>query len=664
VVHLLLALSAQDLYQNMKQLIGVAVLSCLVNVATAQVAFPGHAPGKAQAAGLTLQNNALAVTFAVKGQQLLVTDVENKLTHTRLALNTPVLTLTGKNNASLKVTVKQAPVEKEQGGMMHGGKVLNAVLAAPGLDIQWEASLDDDANYVRQKAVLSAADSTTVSNVTMIQLPAGVVATKGGTVDGSPLLYKNMFMALEHPMAQVKPGSISLPRLEPVRHDHPVTLAAVWGVTPAQQVRRGFLYYVERERALPYRQMLHYNSWFDISWSDRKMDEAGCLDRIHAFGDSLVIARKVAMNAFLFDDGWDDNKTLWQFNSGFPNGFTPLKGAAAAYHAGIGVWISPWGGYDKAKEQRMAFGKQQNPPFEMNANGFSVSGPIYRQRFRSVTDNFITNFNVSVFKFDGVGAGNGASGASVTYQKDIESFLSLITDMRQLKPDLYFSLTVGTWPSVYWLNYGDCIWRAGDDTGLEGKGPKRQQWITYRDAQAYKNIVKRAPLYPLNSIMYHGVCIADNGLPGTLEMDDKNVSDEIWSFFGTGTSLQEMYINPHKLNTYDWNVLRDAANWSKAHAAILSDVHWVGGDPALQAVYGFAAWGAGQGALTLRNPSPVAKTFTVNVRRVFEIPAEQGDNYLFTDARSGSDATVYSGSSFTVQLQPFETKVLSAQVKN
>ncbi len=86
-------------------------------------------------------------------------------------------------------------------------------------------------------------------------------------------------------------------------------------------MRRGFLYYIDRERANPYHQVLHYNSWFDISWDDRKLNDSVCLDRIKVFKDSLIDKRHVKLKAFLFDDGWDDDKSLWQFNKGFPAGF-------------------------------------------------------------------------------------------------------------------------------------------------------------------------------------------------------------------------------------------------------------------------------------------------------------------------------------------------------
>ena len=237
-----------------------------------------------------------------------------------------------------------------------------------------------------------------------------------------------------------------------------------------------------------------------------------------------------------------------------------------------------------------------------------------------------------------------------------------------MKSDLYLSLTTGTWPSVYWLLYGDNIWRGGDDTNMMGEGSKRQQWITYRDADTYKNVVKRGPLYPLNALMTCGICIADNGYPAGFEMNDKDISDEIWSFFATGTNLQELYINPHKLNTANWNCLADASNWAKENESVLADVHWIGGDPAKGDVYGYAAWSPEKAILTLRNPSTKKKSFEVNVAKVFELPDYVKNEYLFYDARTlnatGVKQAFARGRTFSITLQPFEVKVLNALPEN
>ena len=47
-----------------------------------------------------------------------------------------------------------------------------------------------------------------------------------------------------------------------------------------------------------------------------------------------------------------------QFNSGLPDGFTPLRSIAQKYGIGLGVWLSPWGGYEEEKKQRIAYGEE------------------------------------------------------------------------------------------------------------------------------------------------------------------------------------------------------------------------------------------------------------------------------------------------------------------
>lgn len=657
--------------------------------ATAQVFYVGDYPGKAilnhlSGSQASLENNVIRMVFKNENGKIFIKSFENKKTNDHLNfVKMPLFELTLGDNkviTSNQFSLESSPVISDSKPDYHkiskaarsAGKKYEADLINKelGVSVHWEADLTDSSNYIRQIFSFTTSDSLMIKKVSLVKLPGSIVVKKEGAVDGSPVVHKHMFFAVEHPMSRVEQNpsfsTVYLLRSEPVTSAGVFTVSSVWGVFPVNQLRRGFLYYVERERANPYHQFLHYNSWFDLSFVDKTLNDSLCLDRIKAYGDSLISKRHTKMAAFLFDDGWDDYKTLWNFNSGFKNGFIPEMKAARTLGAGIGVWLSPWGGYDLAKPQRIKYGKEQNPPFETNENGFSLAGAVYYNRFKEVTTNFIEKYNVSIFKFDGVGTGNGASGANITYQKDIEAFLKLLTELRALKPDLYLSLTVGTWPSVYWLKYGDAIWRSGEDTGPGGVGSLRQQWITYRSGEAYKNIVLRAPLYPLNALMYHGITIADHGFSGKLGMNDKDIADGIWSFFGTGTALQEMYINPHKLNSANWNCLAKAIAWARENEDVMADVHWVGGDPSRQQVYGYAAWNKDHGVVTLRNPSQQKKSFRVEVARIFELPAGFSDNYLFVDAKAettkGKAPYVASGKSFVISLAPFEVKVMNAKV--
>ncbi len=377
------------------------------------------------------------------------------------------------------------------------------------------------------------------------------------------------------------------------------------------------------------------------------MNEENCLEAIRLLGDRFIRRHEVVMDAMVFDDGWDNPHTLWQFHSGFPRGFTPLAELCRQYNTRLGVWLSPFGGYGEPREQRLAFGREQG--YETNATGFSLAGPKYYQAFQQACVNMIRQFGVNHFKFDGIAQGMYAQGAG-EYQRDTECMRRLMLELRQVDPQLYINLTTGSWPSPFWLRYADSLWRQGGDMGLAGVGPKQQQWLTYRDQEIYRNIVCRAPLYPLNALMTQGVAYSRQGSAGETSFTSDGFRDDVHAFFGSGTGLQELYIQPGKLTYLDWSVLAEAAKWSRANADVLVDTHWIGGDPSKLEVYGFASWSPRKGIVMLRNPDEQRHVFTLDIGAAFELPpgarsafalrspwsADAGDAVLEATGRPGS----------------------------
>ncbi|MGB7331358.1 MAG: enterotoxin, partial [Terriglobales bacterium] len=372
------------------------------------------------------------------------------------------------------------------------------------ISILWRAVLRDDSNYVRQEISISAPDSDqSISEVYLFNgsLPGAKVI---GTVKGSPATAGDLFLGFEDPLAQCQAAetvTCTMKRALPLRKGQTVDYSLVIGVSPTGQMRRGFLNYVERERAHPYRTFLHYNSWYDIGFG-KPYDAAAVLDVINAFGTELVRKRSVKLDSFLLDDGWDNTHSLWRMNAGFPEGLTPLTHAAQEYGAAMGIWLSPWGGYEEAKKQRLDFGQKNG--FETNAGGFALSGPKYYSRFREVSLDFIKKDGINQFKIDGTGNVDSVFPGS-SFDSDFAAAIRLIGDWREEKPDLFVNLTTGTYPSPFWLRYADSIWRGGDDHSFAGVGSWRERWITYRDAQTYRNVVQGGPLFPLNSLMLHGL---------------------------------------------------------------------------------------------------------------------------------------------------------------
>ena len=531
------------------------------------------------------------------------------------------------------------------------------------LNAEWAVILRDGSAYIRQTLTITAgATPLPLAGVELIDLHAPGVRVEG-TVKGSPLVAGNFFLGFESPLSESSVvgdrGVSELERGVPLGAGQSVTYSAVIGIAPAGQMRRAFLAYLERERTHPYRTFLHYNSWFDIGFFTPYSQE-DALNRIHAFGEELNKKRGVTLDSFLFDDGWDDHNDLWKIRPDFHDGFAPLTKAAAEYGAAPGVWLSPWGGYGPPKDERIATAKRDG--YEIVDGGLALSGPRYYPLFHDATTKMVKQYGVNQFKLDGTGNADQVVKGSA-FSSDFDAAIHLIDDLRKLKPNLYINLTTGTWPSPFWLFYADSIWRGGDDTEFAGVGTYRQRWITYRDADTYDEIVKAGRLYPLNSLMLHGIVYAQKA--PHLETDPgHDFSSEVHSYFGSGTQLQELYITPSLLSSADWDVLAEAAKWSRRNAGVLIDTHWVGGDPRWLEVYGWAAWTPEKGVLTLRNPSDRAQDFSLDIGKAFELPESASRRYSaqspWAADRAKPALALQAGQPHTFHLAPFEVLTLEA----
>ena len=527
----------------------------------------------------------------------------------------------------------------------------------------WELILRQNSHYIRQLLTVTPdGKSLPVDDVRMIDFrSAGAEVT--GTVKGSPLIAGDFFMGIESPLSQSSVvgdhGVSEMHSGVPIEVGHSAQYSAVIGVAAEGQMRRAFLKYIERERAHPYRTFLHYNSWFDIGFFT-PYTQQDALNRIHAIGEELNKKRGVTLDSFLFDDGWDDHNDLWKIRRDFKDGFEPLTKAAEEYGTRPGVWLSPWGGYGPPKQERVAAAKRAG--YEIVDGGLALSGPKYYARFHDAVTEMVTKYGVNQFKLDGTGnAEQVVKGSS--FSSDFDAAIHLINDLRKMRPDLYINLTTGTYPSPFWLFYADSIWRGGDDTEFAGVGSRRERWITYRDADTYDEIVKAGRLFPLNSLMLHGVVYAQKA-PFLSTDPDGDFSNEVRSYFGSGTQLQELYITPSLLTAKDWNTLAEAAKWSRRNASTLLDTHWIGGDPRWLSVYGWAAWSPQLGILTLRNPSDTPQSIAVDVSQAFELPPGSPHHFSAHSPWEEDSALpaidLESGKPHTFLLAPFQVLTLEA----
>ena len=665
----------------------LAVLTALVlsnnSQAQSRLDFPGPAPGNARGRvlddKLILQNKLISCTWSLSEEYLKSQQVRNKLTKRTIQMQdtecfilvledgqiikaSDLRIVSGPKVNKLRPNSESCRLAEQLEGMQ-----ISVKLVSPDkkLRIKWRAILRNGSNYVRQELSLTAASKPIkIEKIVLLELnePNAKVI---GTVDGSPVTVGNMFFAYEHPLSksqklQSNPAVLqcALPYNIRLKPGEPITHSSVIGVVPEGQLRRAFLYYVERERVHPYRPFLHYNSWYDIGYGPEKILENDFLDVIKLFGNKLINQRNIVLDSLVLDDGWDDPASLWLFHEDFPNGFSNLQKAAAKYDTKLGVWLSPFGGYGKAKEERLKYGRQQG--FETNKSGFSLEGGTYYKRFRDVCVNMLRKYDLTYFKFDGIGMGGRPTGTSSEFAQDMNALLRLTSDLRSVKPDVFINITTGTWSSPFWLWYCDSIWRSGHDWNTHGAGSKRQQQITYRDTETYHNVVLRSPLHPLNSLMTQGFMFANHGLP----KDRDNITNDIRAFFASGTDCQELYVTPSLMREQDWDDLAEAAQWSRRNADVLIDTHWIGGDPAEGEIYGWASWSKRKGILSLRNPHDKSGSITIDIGTAFELPGGAAKRYSLKrpwkmDIGRPS-IQLAAGRKHTFKLKPFEVLVFDA----
>lgn len=545
---------------------------------------------------------------------------------------------------------------------------------------QWT---EEPLNYKKYELIVTAKKSPVDIKRVLFFNNAPVKDAKiSGYTDGSVILGDGWYAGIEHPMAKVsikdseeKKHTIVegfLPRNYVLEPNQKWNFSAVIGSAPKGQERRAFLNYLENERAFPYHLFIHYNSWYHLCISTnnnqdplKRLTEKNTLKAMRDFSDALFKKRGVYISSYLWDDGWDNWDSLWEYHAGFPNKFKPLAEEAKRQKSGISAWLSPWGGYGHSKAKRVEYGKTQD--LEIINGGYSLRAPKYFEAFKNRCLQMIKDYNMNMFKFDGMGAGTWASGAPEQIAPDLEGMLKLIMALRQEKPDVFINCTVGTWASPFWIIYADSIWRQGDDCDYKGVGNKREQWITYRDGTVYKRFPQNAPLFPLNSIMNHGVIVGEHSIPGPMPRGDSpeattSFANEMWTMAGSGTNLQELYISPHLMTEKWWDITADAIKWARKNEISLIDTHWIGEAPESLKIYGYASWSPEKATIMLRNPSDTEETISGSLSKWLQLPDKSKSprkvNIGYSSTNRKSLKFDSPSKEQTITMSPFEVIVL------
>lgn len=532
--------------------------------------------------------------------------------------------------------------------LRYAGKALEARFTYEELSIVWRAVLRNGSHYLRTEMDIQAAKDLPMKGIVAMNYlvaknSAYTAPEVVGNTRGAILASNHIFAGLETPMglnSSKDEGNAThieglWRRNTTLKAGKTWNISSVVGLVAPKQLRRSFLAYSERERAVAWRPYPVYISWYELN-IDRNnapapsykgnMTVEQCADVVSHWKTHFYDKYQMAPKAFVWDDGWDQYGT-WTFNPNFPNGFDEPANEAKQMGTGIGAWLGPVGGYGQSGEYRRAYWRSKG--------GMQLSNEDYYNFFIRCCTNMIDRYDFRFFKFDGISAQASAIGPDegTRGEENAEAIISIERAVRQKRPDIFLNTTVGTWASPFWFHFTDAVWRQEGDYGEAGdQGTDRERWITYRDRLVYQNFIQRSPVCPINTLMTHGFILSRWGAVSK-NMDYDGIVREMRCAFACGSGMVELY-NDYKLmdeikdNQGNagalWKDLAECIKWQQEQADVLPDAHWVGGNPwdgKKANVYGWAAWNGKKSVLTLRNPSTSAQTFTTTLREALDIPA-------------------------------------------
>lgn len=685
--------------------------------------FPNRIRSRAEEKEAELGNGIVAVQaynenllFKLPGTTILVSEIASVEIEEADGTRTRVPFKRVSPYSKYEYVPPQIPV-RHADALDEDGMILGAVFenAEKQIRLNWEIKLRGKAPYFTQHFQFSRIDNGNgiepihVVSIRLGQfIPENAEAVRTvGKVPGSPVaLSENVLCGIEQPrfeLTKLGDGKQVALDLECDLHvtnmRSTLALSSMLGYFPKAQQRRAFNYYIERERAAPARHFLLYNGWYDFGLNP---DEKVLSEAIDAYGNELVKKRGVDLDAFVLDDGWDDPASeLWAPSaSKFPNGFSPLREKAEAFGAGFGIWISPSGGHFGVAERLESCRKLDG--LSENALAFDLADPVYEKWFAKKCRSLILNDGVVYFKWDRIGE---------SFSQHFLSLLHIADKLRKIRPELFINATSGTWPSPFWLNHVDSTWRGGADIAFYNPtiGDKRDQWMSYRDSELIESVVRRAPLYPINSVMHHGIALGTHYQGAVCAEAGNDLRREIFSYFALGANLQELYVdyrllasNPSdskvwalkkirpKANTpasanaihkairkanwvagdLIWDCIANASAWARKNAASLVDMHWVAGTPSNPpGAYAFAGWHRGNGVIYLRNASDKASSVEFSLSEAFELPASEAPDagysihpvYVYgNDDYQAPTEKIPASEKIRFTLNPLEVRILEA----
>jgi len=662
-------------------------------------------------------NDSLARVLSVEGGRLRTTSIVNKLANTKatpIACNEFELRISdGTHTTGTDVVLTTADFKFKESKQYapdgdRGGKGISFVLENAKhkltVDVRYELCAEDF--YLRKQLIVTSGRPVTLERIDVesiamadasqpYKIKAIYARGKWSPGLGQPLYTtkSGTFWGVEFPASYnfvkdktLRCGYLWGRRIKPATPYK--TYRAVVGVSDDPKFNTdAFFAYIDRIRIRPLRLQTQYNTWFDTGRGVRKESFRDSVNLIHK---KLITERGTKpLKAYVIDDGWQDTGKdwtvkAWQENSKFDADFATSRATVKTANSRLGLWLSPGCLFGASR----AVAGYRSKGFEALDNWMSLAGPKYMKLLEARMVE-LAKLGVSYFKLDGLfghlntrnfelhgerygiphmpqlkleGLKSGDAKLNSAKYDELKTYylvagterlMQVFSEMSRANPDVYIVISNGAYLSSWWLMYIDSVWmiNAGDAAG----GSSRTRELVYRDGRYYQIWAKENTQFPMHAIFNHEPKKRRTG-------ETKDVFRKyLYMNMSRGTGFIELYIKPAALKDYDWDVLAEGLHWAHDVFPTFKRSRMHGGDPARE-VYGYTAWGAERGYVSIHNPTSEAKKYSFTLDRAFGLLPGGGTFNLtspLADSLEGLEKKYKYGDKVSIELKPREIRILN-----
>ncbi|HJN14846.1 MAG TPA: hypothetical protein QGH10_05120 [Armatimonadota bacterium] len=482
---------------------------------------------------------------------------------------------------------------------------------------------------------------------------------------GQPVFIgQNVWAGLEYPAGENKhaDGLVTLEHhpgvwLRP-GDDWWLSKTAAIGTSETKPVEAAFRDYLSAIRREP-RPYVVYNSWYDARRGEMTNDLL--IERARHIRDELAVKRAAPFDGVAIDDGWQDPKSIWEIDrTHFPDGFGPLYESLSD----LGVSLDLWHPLTAIRGNlSTAWGRENGYEVSPDDRFFCLSGPKHNAALREVMARHVREYDIDYFKHDFNTFACSADGhghlPDGTYGRDanVDAELAMFAFLDEVNPGIYINPSSGMWLSPWWLMHVDTVWmRYCADFGWDKTVPAfeaRDQAMTYRDSNLWRNLHGDRVQFPVSAIMTIGIIDGKLlRLGGEGEPLDRWANNVVVNM-GRGSMLQELYITPDLLSDGQWDVLAAALKWQRRFLKQTASGRMLPADPRWGDVYGWVHANEDGGFVCLRNPGIVARTVEVALPEL-----AQGLPYAATRVYPWRERLPLAGAALRTEVEPFGVTVI------